>query len=648
MAKELTTLPTVEVKSINWTLNQARTVEFEETCLVENRLLVNGDELVYTDPDAGEIFRGWVNAEKGKKAQGDEGGAGNAADLGRFLAKQRAYLICPNACPPMGAPGTSKFRIVSGTTVSDAIIAVLKYAGPVSGGGLGVLGTTNINATLGNLTLNTDIDKGGMSMADWINSILEQTPGGVWFTKGSDFYAIDFYAQGVCPLVEADFDVATPDPRSNNLMQSWEVGESTDAKFRGVVVEGTGQFTRRILQNFSGPSCAPRAGELVYQMGSAGANTGTEVASNIWTFGYRWYLPENVCLDNYFDSNGNPTNGVFLSYKADYTSGASPITDQQKDLNVQLFADTDPFAFDVGPSGTLRGVYSGTLTYIANDVVNYNGTWYKCTVTNIATLPTNESFWALYVGVNPRLGRFYVGHGILFGNVGRPSPPAFDSGVGFKVRYTSYDGPFVVARYSTDPKLLREGDFPVQREDLCKYTQPETRSPFSQIVPGHEGDLPTPPTYFPIVERAIAYDPTVEMQAVCDCLFPSKTGTHYTGTIPIHISPRLKDVVLGQYVAKFGTDCRIRSVKIDPVARTASLEVSGLALRDSTIALNLLSQQRAAKNGNWSDRKVLKCLNGQIAGQLPSIVLKGNCQPLAEATTNVKKAGCTFALSSGT
>lgn len=646
MAKELTSAAyaRVEIKSIKWTLNQARTVDFEETCLVENRQLVNGDELVYTDPLAGEIFRGWVNAEKGKKAQGDEGGSGNAADIGRFLAKQRAYLICPNACPPMD-PGTSKFRIVAGTKVKDAIALVLAYGGPA---GLNVLGTTSIETALGNITLTTDIDKGGMTMADWVNDILAQTTGGVWFTKGNNFYAIDFYLQGECPLVEADFDIPTPDPLANNLMESWEVGESTDAKFRGVVVEGSGKFTRRILTNFSGPSCAPRAGELVYQMGTAGLNTGIEVASNLWAWNYRWYLPENVCLDNYFDANGNPANGVFLSYKVDYMSGASPITDQQKDLNVQLFQDTDPFAFDVGPSGTLRGVWSPNLTYAINDVVNYNGIWYKCTVSNISFIPENTDYWAPYVGVNARLGRYYVGHGILFGNVGRPGPPIFDAGVGFKVRYTSYDGPFLVSRYSTDPRLLREGDFVVQREDLCRYSQPETRSPFSTIIPGHEGDLPTPPTYFPIVEKALDYDPTAAMTVICNYLFPGKTGTHFTGTIPIHVNPRLKDVVLGQYVKKFGTDCRIRSVSIDPTGRTASLEVSGIPLKDVTVGLNLLQQQRAAKTGNWADRKVLKCPNGDVAGTLPSIVMKNNCQPLGEATTNVKKAGCTFHLSSGT
>src|SRR5207249_2991045 len=108
------------------------------------------------------IFRGWVNAEKGKRASGDEGGDGNAADLGRCIAKQRAYLMCPDACPPFSAPpalpGSSKFRIRKGTKVSDAINIVLKFLGAT---GLHVIGTISIATAVGNLTLTTDIDKGG-------------------------------------------------------------------------------------------------------------------------------------------------------------------------------------------------------------------------------------------------------------------------------------------------------------------------------------------------------------------------------------------------------------------------------------------------------------------------------------------------------
>lgn len=645
MAKELTTLPTVEIKGVNWALNQATTLEFDETCLVENRLLHNGDELTVTDADMGEIFRGWVNAEKGKKAQGDEGGNGNAADLGRCLSKQRAYLLCPDACPPMGAPGTSKFRIRAGTTIRAAIEIATKYA-TVGADRLGVLTLLNITTALGNQVLHTDIDKGGMSMADWINAILEQTQGGCWRTKGSALYVYDFYLQTECVLDEADFIKPMPDPRTKSVIESYEVGESTDNKYRRVVVEGSGIFTRRILQNFSGPSCAPRAGELVYWMTENGLNRGHEYASDNWLFKWRWYLPENVCCDNYFDANGLPANGCFLSYKLTYNSGASiGIVHEEKDKNVSLIQDTDPYAFDVGPggAGTDKGNWSYALTYAVNDIVKYFGAWYKCIVGNISNPPTNVTYWEPFAGFNSRAGRFYVEDFIQFGEDHLPDPPVFDNGVGFKVRYTSYDGPFVVSKTNPNPKLIREGDFPVQREDLCKYTQPETRSPFTTILPGHEGDIEPPPrpTYFPIVEAALTFDPTAEMQEICNVLYPSKCGTHYTGSIPVHMSPKLKDVVLGQYIGKFGTDCRIRSIKFDHTQRRANLEVSGQSLRDVNVALTLLAQQKAEGRGNWGKRAIKACLKNKVAGVLPSIVLKDNCQPLSEGTVDVTKTGCT-------
>ena len=40
-------------------------------------------------------------------------------------------------------------------------------------------------------------------------------------------------------------------------------------------------------------------------------------------------------------------------------------------------------------------MWNSAMSYVANNVVTYNGAWYRCTTANTGILPTNTSYWAV-------------------------------------------------------------------------------------------------------------------------------------------------------------------------------------------------------------------------------------------------------------
>ncbi len=53
---------------------------------------------------------------------------------------------------------------------------------------------------------------------------------------------------------------------------------------------------------------------------------------------------------------------------------------------------------DMGPAGlNPQGAWSGATTYAARDIVSYNGSMYECILGHTNQLPTNATYWTLYV-----------------------------------------------------------------------------------------------------------------------------------------------------------------------------------------------------------------------------------------------------------
>ncbi|MBS0662431.1 MAG: prepilin-type N-terminal cleavage/methylation domain-containing protein [Verrucomicrobia bacterium] len=52
-----------------------------------------------------------------------------------------------------------------------------------------------------------------------------------------------------------------------------------------------------------------------------------------------------------------------------------------------------PIATNVAIDPQFWPVWNSTMSYVANNVVTYNGAWYRCTSANTGTVPTNTSYW---------------------------------------------------------------------------------------------------------------------------------------------------------------------------------------------------------------------------------------------------------------
>ena len=644
MAKEVTAIPTALIKSITWAFNQGRTLELDESCLIENKHIGCGDAVSYNDVAMGEIFEGYAFQDTPKRAPDDESIALGASDLGRALQKQPAYLMCRDACPPLNNTnpahadlvnfGSTKFHINAGVSIAEAIRLVMDIMGPH---GLNIVktGMLHIDKKYETEFLHQDLDKGGQSVAEWLDAISDQTEGGVWSTVGDELYFTDFYAQPPCPLHYSEFtDTKDPNPSNQIIVIQDNVGESCDSKYRGVTIEGQGIFDRKTLTDFSGPSCAPRAGEFVAQSGDKGVGTGVYVGGSNFVYNFRWYLPESVCTDIYLDVHGKFNTAVYFAWLAHYTQdgvamrrtpdGVLGDTDPEESALVptSIYLDTDPFAFD-GPKSSgiaFKGAWDQTKTYGYQDVVKFgNYFWTSLMISNVGNPPGFGSvWWAQTNPDNPRFGKYYVAAGFILAAEppARPTTPSFNLAI-TKVRYTSYEGPLVISKFSKDARLLREGEFPIQRPDYVKFTQSLLLDTLLSEVGGS--------SVHKMIEPQTTIDSTNDMKHVCDVQFRRKSNVpNRVGTIDVLMSKGcVGQLNIGMQILKYGPDCRIRSIKFDPANRVATLEVSSIPLREFIKSAKEQKAILSTNQKNWRARDPLGC----SVQSLPVVILNQDCVP---------------------
>lgn len=641
------------VKKQTIAAGQPSVLEFEEDCKTENFVAKAAGRVTYTDPDLGAHFDGYViQPDVTGAPNADESVSTQAADLGRTCQKQPAYLMCKNTCPPFSTgllQGTEKFHILAGTTVHDAVTIVTAVLGS---DGLRVMNSCNVETELGALVLLDDLDKGGMSVAEWLDAIVDQTPGGTWFTRGNDVYVVDYYKQADVALVEGQYGTVDPGAVNALLVVKKQLGESTNNKFRCVRAEGLGHFKRFFLHawNEGNPTCAagtdPLNPSYNYALGlvrQIGDNhvTGEGVynggATNNWTFNFRIYLPHTVVMQNFFNAQYVCSFGVVYYKKGGYTDEDEPPIPQtfdDKEVSAQLTQDNDPFPFDVGPvgGGTQKGNYNSAHEYNPGDVVFYISIfWVASNHVPVSSPPPDPSYWTIYQGnTNPRHGWYYVGFSIpVVGDPShRPGAPHFDS---LAARYSAYLGP-MSAVHMGGPRLAREGEYPIMRPDLLTYSQDEVRSPFTS------GD---PPVHV-ILEPQYQIDGTSILQQVADLYAPRFTGDpHVLGKVTVHIPTRgpglaiAKRLRVGNKLPLYGQLVRVRQLDFDYEARNVELSVSTIALRDD---LKFVKDQKVAKEeqrANWRDRIPVGC----TFACFPEVVLTNQCRPADAAVSGCATSG---------
>jgi len=100
------------------------------------------------------------------------------------------------------------------------------------------------------------------------------------------------------------------------------------------------------------------------------------------------------------------------------------------------------------PGLVWKGTYSGSVTYLANDVVYYEGSSYVCIATTTGNLPTNPSFWNLLVQAGTSGTQGLVWRGAYSGSTAYAQNDA-----------VSYDGSSYICIEATTGNLPTNGTY---------------------------------------------------------------------------------------------------------------------------------------------------------------------------------------------
>jgi hypothetical protein len=137
--------------------------------------------------------------------------------------------------------------------------------------------------------------------------------------------------------------------------------------------------------------------------------------------------------------------------------------------------------------------------------------------------------------------------------------------------YTTYEGPLLVTKTSTDPKLDNEGELWEQHPEYCLYED----------------------------EGGIVEDPTTLMQAMVDALFERfSNDADEQGSVSIHVKGLDPDLQPGSKVSNFN-DMQVRQLTYDLVGRTIRCELSGVPLRGDVKTVKQRAKDLTLERNNW-------------------------------------------------
>jgi len=279
MTTALETLDKVTVVSLRRGFNQAAILTAEHAIKIDSsEVLALGEEVTYTDPDLGFIFRGFITNVQ-EIWEGGEGLVYSCADLYRWLMKEPALL-----------DGSSKIAIED-QTPREAINAILgEVTTPTS------CKLQWDDSGLPDIYSLEPINMGGQSVGEWIQRILDQTEDVVcWIeyvwdgTCGKYVSLLKFIpVQSVTgvDLKKGDYTVIDPDEGDNPLIVGGAHRYTLDGKYHKVCVEGCGEF-ERINLRYIPPVAAPTYDDVL----------------DIFTFKY--WIPEDWATPRFLDADGN-------------------------------------------------------------------------------------------------------------------------------------------------------------------------------------------------------------------------------------------------------------------------------------------------------------------------------------------------------
>jgi hypothetical protein len=412
------------VRSMDWGINQARVIEIDHDIRVDDydRMWNVGDWFVYNDPDLGVCFVGKIRTRK-RKGEDGEGITYVASDVYRTLAKQPARLLCNHTVPDYSNPpatlGTTHVHIRKGTRIDDAIDIITQTVRLVGWNFLpaGVI----VDPTVAAILTYKDSDKGGMSIATWIDDILDQTPSAVayvyWAAGGGGGYInglkiVDYMTQPDVTLKLGNFERTFTITPQQLLIESFELTETADEKYFRICAEGGGIWERKINWPMQHIYC----GEPAHNPDG-----------NSWAFTLRWYFDETNISGWFFDKDGKLQNEVWYWFDAEF-----------------FYTNPTPYS--------AHTIFTGKAIP-ALDLDNTNA----CT------------------GEQPNIMkcRWYIELVLIQENLGQPAPPQITN---FKGRYTAFKGPLIAYAPANqallNPALVAEGEFVIQRPELVKFTSP--------------------------------------------------------------------------------------------------------------------------------------------------------------------------------
>ena len=527
---------------MSWGANEPRVLECQHFIRATDTVNAKhvGDLIVYTDPDLGTVFVGHIFKTKEAVKPG-EGWTYLAADLWRFLNKTPAKLSCANTIPAYSNEpfyfGTTHLNMPKDTDIEDGINAV---TAAVQQTGWNFI-TGGIDYSLDPTLLYKEIDMGGMSIAGWIDTMLDQTEDGVAYIKyiqsGDDWLqalrVYNYYDEPDVTIRYGTYGATVLDPNEPMLLEA-EIENSADNKYYRVLVEGGGSF-RRINGKWIAPTY--RTGDPV------SINVGNTLYRTIM----RFYFDETNVTGWMFDYTGTCVNEVNGSFALTFQAGTLPPVTQNNTVVQAPTLDTEP----------------------------------------------TNSFYGDSMGPNLNEGKWYLEFiweqgGTGSGGTGMPSAPVITEQF---FNYTIYEGAIQVTSPATpNPALLREGEFVIQRPELYKYYSEGLLNSYGSVV---EMAVNTDPT---AELQAIAdlyqarYSTTVNIAGPLTVFIKGETGD---------VRPGSRIANFGS-----GSNVRVRHLEYDFPGRKITLSFSDLPIREYINERKEEKIRQKILHLNWRERKV--------------------------------------------
>ncbi|KKN73355.1 hypothetical protein LCGC14_0401680 [marine sediment metagenome] len=363
-ALETVTGLTVEHKTL--TANGAAVLQVRHDVPIDSLLILKeGESVSYTDFELGLQFKGKITTVRPNFATG-EGLQYICADAYRTLAKTPGFITGDNG------KKSAKVKFLEGTLMKSALNALLIEL-PIS-----IIFPGGVDLTdLPNPVIPTT-DKGGQFLDTWIDDLLENTEGGIaqveLDSNGDPVLKFrDFYAQPDITLEIGNFNTLSPVGGGDPVLEQANAGKTLDRKFKRIVIEGCGEFTRR---------------EDVFIAG-----VGTPLGDPDDTTRWKFTFPEKRVTGRFLDPDGKCFDIFIMKFQQGFSTGLefsnffiNPAIFLFEELDGQMFALVDTRM--VGSSNVTVVTTQAWFTY-----TSYDGPIIADKISADAALDNEGDYW---------------------------------------------------------------------------------------------------------------------------------------------------------------------------------------------------------------------------------------------------------------